>query len=161
MSVEQGGGGDIGQQTEDSHGQHGSDLDLDGADPAFNGLVEDKPRKGNQRDGADEAGQDLEAPVAEGLVWRGRAGRDENRRVGQRDRQEMGQKVKGVVHQGQGAGEIASDSLGDHDNGRNHKDPAQPAAFAGTDGLEGHGALSGLRMVVLLGHPRHGTTTRR
>ena len=138
-----------------SHGpedDHPPRVDIRRVEPPFYGLVDDEPRHRDEREAADEARQDLEPPVAVRLVRRRRAQRDHDGEVRERDRDEMGQEVDGVVQDREGMAEEIGGDLAPHDERRQEEDPGEPGALVAADDAQVGNSLLELGMMMLFAH---------
>ncbi|MNR06241.1 hypothetical protein D3C85_1223060 [compost metagenome] len=118
---------DVDQQPRDGDGQHRPGQNHGRLLEALPGLVDDPGDNGEKRDGVDEAGDHLEAEVAEGSPGIGQAPAKAEGEIGQAERRRVGQHMAGVRQQGQRARNQSPDHLDDHegeDQGKRQQDLA-------------------------------------
>ena len=134
---------DIDQQPRDRDAEHRAGQDRLRLLKAFPGFIDDPAYDREQRHGVDEAGDHLEAQIAEGALGIGRTLAKAEGRIGERQRRRVGHHMPGVRQQGERAGDQAAHDLDDHEGEDQAERQQHLALIVAGDGRR-------MRMIVIV-----------
>jgi hypothetical protein len=148
------GGGEVHDDADERHDQHGAAAHVGRVDQASDALHNDDEAEHEQGRAVELRGEDLRAFVAEGHRALGRLGRQADRDERERDGAGVGQHVRGIREQRERVNEGADDDLEDHEpDDQRQRESQLPVVRVGRNSV-GVARVAPGRVVVGRGHGR-------